>query len=163
MTTSSSELQSPEPASQPRAAGSPSSTIRVTDASSTPSCPAARPVCLSSVLTLISLPLAVRYLGAERYGVWATVVSVAVWVNLLDLGIANSLTNVVSQAYARQDRMEAARGLSNALAVTLGAVRLMACVSLRLLVASRELDRRLQCQPAIATGGPSNRIGGGAS
>ena len=63
---------------------------------------------LSSLLTLISLPLAVRYLRAERYGVWATVVSVAVWVNLLDLGIAYSLTNVISQAYARQDRPAAA-------------------------------------------------------
>ncbi len=79
---------------------------------------------LSSLLTLISLPLAVRYLGAERYGVWATVVSVAVWVNLLDLGIAYSLTNVVSQAYAHNDRAEAVRGFSNALAVTLGAVML---------------------------------------
>ncbi len=76
---------------------------------------------LSASLTLISLPLAVRYLGAERYGVWATVVGVAVWVNLLDLGIAYSLTNVVSQAYARNDRVEAARGFTNALAVTLGA------------------------------------------
>ena len=66
---------------------------------------------LSSLLTLVSLPLAVRYLGAERYGVWATVVSVAVWVNLLDLGIANSLTNLISQAYARQDRTEAATSL----------------------------------------------------
>lgn len=79
---------------------------------------------LSSLLTLVSLPLAVRYLGAERYGVWATVVSVAVWVNLLDLGIASSLTNLVSQAYARQDRTEAARAFSNALAVTIGAVGL---------------------------------------
>ncbi len=83
---------------------------------------------LSSLLTLISLPLAVRYLGAERYGVWATVLSVAVWVNLLDLGIANSLTNLISQAYARQDRTEAARAFSNALAVTLGAVGLAACI-----------------------------------
>jgi O-antigen/teichoic acid export membrane protein len=83
---------------------------------------------LSSLLTLISLPLAVRYLGPERYGVWATVVSVAVWMNLLDLGIANSLTNLVSHAYARQDRKEAARAFSNALAVTIGAVGLAACV-----------------------------------
>ncbi len=83
---------------------------------------------LSSLLTLISLPLAVRYLGAERYGIWATVVSVAVWVNLLDLGIAYSLTNVISQAYARQDREEAAKGLTNAMAVTIGAVLLTACI-----------------------------------
>lgn len=81
---------------------------------------------LSSLLTLVSLPLAVRYLGAERYGVWATVVSVAVWVNLLDLGIASSLTNLISRAYARQDHTEAARALSNALAVTTGAVALAA-------------------------------------
>jgi O-antigen/teichoic acid export membrane protein len=83
---------------------------------------------LSSLLTLVSLPLAVRYLGAERYGVWATVVSVAVWVSLLDLGIANSLTNLVSQAYARQDRTEAARAFSNALAITIAAVGFAACV-----------------------------------
>ncbi len=77
---------------------------------------------LSSLLTLITLPLAVRYLGAERYGVWATVVSVAIWVNLLDLGIAASLTNLISQAYARQDKTEAARAFSSALAVTVAAV-----------------------------------------
>jgi O-antigen/teichoic acid export membrane protein len=77
---------------------------------------------LSALLALISLPLAVRYLGAERYGVWATVVSVALWVNLLDLGIAASLTNMISQAYARQDQTEAARAFSSALAVTLAAV-----------------------------------------
>lgn len=82
---------------------------------------------LSSLLTLISLPLAVRYLGPERYGVWATVVSVVVWVNLLDLGIASSLTNLISQAYARQDRKEAARAFSNALAVTIGTIALAAC------------------------------------
>ena len=62
-----------------------------------------------------------RYLGAERYGVWATVASIAVWINLLDLGIANSLTNAISCAFARQDLAEAARAFTNALAVTCGA------------------------------------------
>jgi len=81
---------------------------------------------LSSLLTLFTLPLAVRYLGAERYGVWATVVSVAIWVNLLDLGIAASLTNLISHAYARHDETEAARAFSSALAVTLAAVGLAA-------------------------------------
>ena len=75
---------------------------------------------LSSVLTLISLPLAVRYLGAERYGVWATIASTAVWINLLDLGIANTLTNHISRAFALEDKMSAARYFSNALALTAG-------------------------------------------
>src|SRR3974390_879856 len=55
---------------------------------------------LSSALTFVSLPLAVRYLGAERYGVWATITSTVVWINLLDLGIASTLTNHISRAFA---------------------------------------------------------------
>src|SRR5208337_5143880 len=47
---------------------------------------------LSAAITLISLPLAVRYLGAERFCVWATITTTVVWINLLDLGIANTLT-----------------------------------------------------------------------
>ncbi len=73
---------------------------------------------LSSALTLISLPLAVRYLGPERYGVWATITSMVVWINLLDLGIANTLTNHISRAFALEDRAYAARYFTNALALT---------------------------------------------
>jgi len=75
---------------------------------------------LSSALTLISLPLAVRYLGAERYGVWATITSTTVWINLLDLGVANTLTNHVSRAFALKDRAYAARYFTNALVLTTG-------------------------------------------
>jgi O-antigen/teichoic acid export membrane protein len=73
---------------------------------------------LSSGVTLISLPLAVRYLGAERYGVWATITTTAVWINLLDLGIANTLTNHISRAYALEDKRSAARYFTNALLLT---------------------------------------------
>ncbi len=73
---------------------------------------------LSSALTLVSLPLAVRYLGAERYGVWATITSTVVWINLLDLGIANTLTNHISRAFALDDKTSAARYFTNALALT---------------------------------------------
>jgi len=75
---------------------------------------------LSSALTLISLPLAVRYLGAERYGVWATIASTAVWINLLDLGIASTLTNHIARAFALDDKTSAARYFTNALALTAG-------------------------------------------
>ena len=73
---------------------------------------------LSAGLTLVSLPLAVRYLGAERYGVWATITTTAVWINLVDLGIANTLTNHISRAYALGDKASAARYFTNALLVT---------------------------------------------
>jgi O-antigen/teichoic acid export membrane protein len=74
----------------------------------------------SSALTLVSLPLAVPYLGAERYGVWATIASTVVWINLLDLGIANTLTNHIARAFALDDKPSAARYFSNALALTAG-------------------------------------------
>ena len=86
---------------------------------------------LSSAVTLVSLPLAVRYLGAERYGVWATIASTVVWVNLLDLGIANSLTNHISSAYALGDERRAASSFTNALLMTAGTSLLVsgACVA----------------------------------
>ncbi len=75
---------------------------------------------LTTAVSLLSLPLAVRYLGAERYGVWATVSTTVVWINLLDLGIANTLTNHISRAYALDDRVSAASSFTNALVLTLG-------------------------------------------
>ncbi len=76
---------------------------------------------LTSVVSLLTLPLAVRYLGAERYGVWATVTTTAVWINLLDLGIANTLTNQISRAYALGDKEAARRFFTNALVLTCAA------------------------------------------
>ncbi len=75
---------------------------------------------LSSALTLVALPLAVRYLGPERYGVWATITSTVVWINLLDLGVANTLTNHISRAFALDDKSSAARYFTNALVLTVG-------------------------------------------
>ena len=73
---------------------------------------------LSSLITLLSLPLAVRYLGAERYGVWVTVTSTMALLNLLDLGIAGTLTNEIAYSHAVGDRERAARSTTNALALT---------------------------------------------
>src|SRR5271165_3794918 len=80
---------------------------------------------LSSLLTLVSLPLAVRYLGGERFGVWATIASTVALLNLLDLGIASTLTNHLSRAYALGDKPYAARCMTNALALTAS----LACIA----------------------------------
>jgi O-antigen/teichoic acid export membrane protein len=52
---------------------------------------------------LISLPLTTRYLGPERYGIWVTVSTSIGMLAVLELGIANSLTNRISHAYAAND------------------------------------------------------------
>jgi O-antigen/teichoic acid export membrane protein len=56
------------------------------------------------VVGFISVPLTVRYLGAERYGAWVTISTVMAWIALADFGLSNSLTNAVSEGYAQGRR-----------------------------------------------------------
>ena len=69
--------------------------------------------------TLISIPLALDYLGTERYGLWVTITSVVALLVFADLGIGNGLLNVLSEAYAKNDRAAARRYVASA-AVILG-------------------------------------------
>src|SRR5271166_3386104 len=64
---------------------------------------------LTMLMGIVSVPLTVHYLGAERYGVWLTISSLLLWVALTDFGLAgNALVNVLSEAAGKDDR-EAAR------------------------------------------------------
>jgi len=103
----------------------------------------------SSAVTLLSLPLAVRYLGVERYGVWATITTTAVWINLLDLGVANTLTNHISRAYASQDKRAAAASFTGALFLT-GATAALAGVSAILLFPHINWIRLLNVSPRVS-------------
>jgi O-antigen/teichoic acid export membrane protein len=60
-------------------------------------------------VSFISVPLTVKYLGAERYGAWVTISAVIAWIAIADLGLSSSLTNAVSEGYA-QDRRDLAQG-----------------------------------------------------
>jgi O-antigen/teichoic acid export membrane protein len=53
---------------------------------------------------LISIPIAVRYLGPVQFGIWATISTSLMLLFVLDFGIANTLTNYISEAYAREDK-----------------------------------------------------------
>lgn len=66
-------------------------------------------------VTLVLVPVVLRSLGAERYGLWVTITgSVSMFV-LLDIGIANTLTNLISEAYAAGNCALAAEYVSSAL------------------------------------------------
>jgi hypothetical protein len=66
---------------------------------------------------LITVPLAIGYLGAERYGLWMTITSLIAMVNFLDLGIGNGLISAIAEAHGRNDREEARRYVSAATSV----------------------------------------------
>jgi len=50
------------------------------------------------------IPITVRYLGAEQFGLWITITSTMTMLTVLDLGVANTLTGYISEAYAKDDR-----------------------------------------------------------
>jgi O-antigen/teichoic acid export membrane protein len=59
---------------------------------------------VGAIVSFISVPLTVRYLGAERYGVWVTISTAMAWIALADLGVTSSLTTAISEAYAQGRR-----------------------------------------------------------
>jgi O-antigen/teichoic acid export membrane protein len=70
---------------------------------------------LNILISFLSVPLTVHYLGAERYGVWLTISSLLTWIAMTDFGLAgNALVNVLADADGRDDRVAAQQYTSSA-------------------------------------------------
>ena len=52
-------------------------------------------------IRLVTIPLLLRYLGVERYGLWMTIASATAYLTMLDFGTVSALTNRLSACYAR--------------------------------------------------------------
>ncbi|SEF52813.1 Membrane protein involved in the export of O-antigen and teichoic acid [Bryocella elongata] len=72
---------------------------------------------LTTAVSFVSLPLCVRYFGAERYGVWVTILSTSAWLAVFEFGLTDTITNMISAAHAHDDRESAARYATNAVAI----------------------------------------------
>ncbi len=60
---------------------------------------------LNVLISFLSVPLTVHYLGSERYGVWLTISSLITWMSMTDFGLAgNALVNVLAEASGKEDR-----------------------------------------------------------
>ena len=70
---------------------------------------------IGSLAGIITVPLTVRYLGPERYGVWMTISSVLVFLGFGDFGLASSLTNALGRAFGQDDRESARRYVTTTL------------------------------------------------
>ncbi|MGD0497926.1 MAG: hypothetical protein ABSC23_05760 [Bryobacteraceae bacterium] len=62
----------------------------------------------------VTVPLSLRLLGVERYGLWLTVGSLLSWLSVYDLGLSAGLLNVVGGAYGRGDEGAIRRHVSTA-------------------------------------------------
>lgn len=63
--------------------------------------------------------LLTRYLGDERYGVWATLLSTMGWLNLVQLGVGPSLVNALSAGDGKDDPSRARVLVSSSFALQL--------------------------------------------
>lgn len=64
--------------------------------------------------TFLAMPLMIKYLGPETYGVWSTMLLLVNWIMMFDLGIGNGLKNKVSENLAKQNKKEAVGYISTA-------------------------------------------------
>ncbi|SFH78244.1 Membrane protein involved in the export of O-antigen and teichoic acid [Pseudomonas guineae] len=70
---------------------------------------------LGAVLaTFLAMPIMIDYLGAELFGVWATMLTLLTWVMLFDLGIGNGLRNKITESLAKKRPDTAAEYISTA-------------------------------------------------
>ncbi len=74
----------------------------------------------TAIINLITVPLTVNYLGAERYGLWMAISSVMALMSFADLGLGNGLLNAVSKAHGRNNRDEAKVAVSSTFYILAG-------------------------------------------
>ena len=67
--------------------------------------------------SLVTIPLTIRYLGNERFGLWMTISSVLAMANFADFGIGNGVLNTVADAYGKNDFDRIRAAISSGFAV----------------------------------------------
>ncbi len=92
---------------------------------------------ISMILSLVYTPLLVAYLGDEKYGLWATLLSIINWVNYFDVGIGNGLRNLLSEELSENQIDKAKKTVSTAYVVL---TMIACCVYVVLLVLIYTID-----------------------
>jgi O-antigen/teichoic acid export membrane protein len=86
---------------------------------------------LAVALNLLSVSLALPYLGAELFGAWAAVATVQLWLQLADFGLSAGITTPMAAAIIRGQPDDARRVLGTSLCTAaLGSVAVFALATL---------------------------------
>lgn len=67
--------------------------------------------------SLITVPLTLKYLGNERFGLWMTISSVLAMAAFADFGIGNGVLNTVAKAFGKDDQESIRKAVSSGFAV----------------------------------------------
>ena len=85
----------------------------------------------SAIIVLLMVPLTLKMLGIYNNGVWLTLSSILIWIDLMDIGLGNGLRNAVANYVAQGDNEKVREAVSSTffmLAVIVIPFFLLACV-----------------------------------
>ncbi len=58
---------------------------------------------ISMIISYVYVPIALNYLGIEKYGVWSIILTILSWISYFDIGIGNGLRNRLTESLSRKD------------------------------------------------------------
>lgn len=61
---------------------------------------------ISSLIGLLSVPISLNYWGVERYGIWAIITSILVYLNISNLGLSASASILIAKNNKFQDKIK---------------------------------------------------------
>lgn len=64
-------------------------------------------------VNFLTIPISIRYLNEERFGLWMTLISILTMASFADFGLGNNLINQISKADAQKSDILARRSISN--------------------------------------------------
>ncbi|MEM9296262.1 MAG: hypothetical protein AAGA57_10705, partial [Planctomycetota bacterium] len=100
---------------------------------------------LQIVLSLVTIPLTIRYLGESRYGLWITVTAAIGFLPFADLGIGTGLQNKLAECHGRDDKTRPRQLVTTALATLTGFCALL-IVAAFTLVPNLPLDQWIKIE-----------------
>ena len=107
---------------------------------------------ISMIISLVYTPMLLAFLGDEKYGLWATLLSIINWINYFDVGIGNGLRNLLSKEIAAKEYDEAQKSVSTAYVVLSGiscVVLVGLIISVKLLDWNRILATSINMKPVL--------------
>lgn len=69
---------------------------------------------ISVGLSFLLIPVSIKFLNPELYGIWITLLSLINWITIMDVGIGLGLRNKLSEAFATKDYASAREYISTA-------------------------------------------------
>lgn len=58
---------------------------------------------ISMIISYLYIPLVLKFLGIEKYGIWSTILTILSWISYFDIGIGNGLRNKLTESLSKKD------------------------------------------------------------